>query len=155
HRPPSQAKTAGRVKRSMASAPGQGPLVRGGSIGYPHRTMRWQLGILLLASLSVGFGSASAAPKSPPKVIVLSLQGVDGGHCLSSIEAELRKVRGVTGVRFDTRTVEARIEVRRLVPMARLLKAVEDAGYLAIEGPGQGRWTPPRGFPDSSDVAIV
>jgi len=88
-------------------------------------------------------------------VVVLSLQGLDGPHCFTGIETELRKVKGVVGVTFDSRVVEARVETRRNVPSGQLEAAVADAGYLAIPGPGQGKWVAPRGFPEGSDVAIV
>lgn len=90
-----------------------------------------------------------------PRVVVLSLQGIDGGRSVEAVRASLERVKGVKKVTFDTRTVEATVELASAVPTAKLLSAVEETGYLALEGPGQGRWMPPKGFPEGSDVGIV
>lgn len=118
--------------------------------------MRIAAPLLLLLSLTLAPVvelHAAAAPAIKP--VVLSLQGIDGGKALDMVRASLVKIKGVKSVTFDTRTVEATIQMTQRVSTARLIAAVEDAGYLAIEGPGQGKWMPPKGFPEGSDVGVV
>ena len=109
--------------------------------------------ILLVLLLSLGMVSLSDA--APIKPVVLSLQGIDGSKSLDTVKDALTKIKGVKKVTYDTRTVEATVEMTTRVPTAKLIAAVEEAGFLAIEGPGQGKWMPPKGYPEGSDVGIV
>jgi thiol-disulfide isomerase/thioredoxin len=110
--------------------------------------------ILLALFLSLGIVSLCDAA-APIKPVVLSLQGIDGGKSLDTVKDALAKIKGVKKVTYDTRTVEATVEMTTRVPTAKLIAAVEEAGFLAIEGPGQGKWMPPKGYPEGSDVGIV
>jgi len=111
--------------------------------------------ILLALLLSLGIVSLSDAASPGIKPVVLSLQGIDGGTALDTVKEALQKIKGVKKVTYDTRTVEATVEMTTRVPTAKLIAAVEEAGFLAIEGPGQGKWMPPKGYPEGSDVGIV
>jgi len=116
--------------------------------------MRILVPLLLLSLVSVSLSdAASQAPGI--KSVVLSLQGIDGGKALDVVKSSLEKIKGVKKVTYDTRTVEATVEMTSRVPTAKLIAAVEEAGFLAIEGPGQGKWMPPKGYPEGSDVGIV
>ncbi len=115
--------------------------------------MRIAIPLLLLVSMALA--PLSVAATAPIKPVILSLQGIDGGKALDVVKESLEKIKGVKKVSFDTRTVEARVEMTQRVPTAKLIAAVEDAGFLAVEGPGQGKWMPPKGFPEGSDVGIV
>jgi thiol-disulfide isomerase/thioredoxin len=111
--------------------------------------------IFLALLLSLGIVSLSDAASSRIKPVVLSLQGIDGGKALESVKTSLEKIKGVKKVTYDTRTVEATVQMTARVPTSRLISAVEEAGFLAIEGPGQGKWMPPKGYPEGSDVGVV
>lgn len=111
--------------------------------------------LLLALLLSLALVSLSDAAATGVKPVVLSLQGIDGGKSLDNVKAALEKIKGVKKVTYDTRTVEATVEMTTRVPTAKLIATVEDVGYLAIEGPGQGKWMPPKGYPEGSDVGIV
>ncbi len=117
-----------------------------------RRLLPCLLALVLLATASLPV-AARAAERT--RTVILSLKGVDAGGCFRKIDAELLKVKGVKATAYDMRTVEARVEVKDKVPTEKLIAAVERAGYLAIDGPGQGRWVPPRGFPEGSDVGVV
>jgi thiol-disulfide isomerase/thioredoxin len=110
---------------------------------------------LLALLLCLGIVSLSDAATPAIKPVVLSLQGIDGGKALDMVKADLEKIKGVKKVTYDTRTVEATVEMSARVPTATLISAVEDAGFLAVEGPGQGKWMPPKGYPEGSDVGVV
>lgn len=109
--------------------------------------------ILLALLLSLAIVSPSGATAIKP--VVLSLQGIDGGKSLDTVKSTLEKIKGVKKVSYDTRTVEATVEMTTRVSTTKLIAAVEEAGFLAIEGPGQGKWMPPKGYPEGSDVGIV
>ena len=109
---------------------------------------------LLVLSLTLAL-PAIATPVGKPGTIVLSLQGLDGSRSVDAVRASLERVKGVRKVTFDSRTVEATVVLLSRVPAAKLVAAVEDAGFLAVVGPGQGRWMPPKGFPEGADVGIV
>jgi thiol-disulfide isomerase/thioredoxin len=111
--------------------------------------------LLLALLLSLGIVSLSDAASAPLKPVVLSLQGIDGGKALETVKTSLEKIKGVKKVTYDTRTVEATVQMTTRVPTATLISAVEEAGFLAIEGPGQGKWMPPKGYPEGSDVGVV
>jgi thiol-disulfide isomerase/thioredoxin len=116
------------------------------------RLSPWAFGLALLAAIPAP--SAARVPATP-RTVVLSLVGVEAGGRFARIDAELKKVKGVQGTAYDTRTVEVRVTALPRAHTEQLVAAVWRAGYLAIPGPGQGRWVPPAGFPDSSDVGIV
>jgi thiol-disulfide isomerase/thioredoxin len=111
--------------------------------------------ILGLAFVLTAPAPGAAGPPEPTRTVVLSLIGVEAGGRFARIDAQLKKVKGVVGTAYDTRTVEVRVEVKPRVTLEQLMDAVGRAGYLAIDGPGRGRWVPPAGFPDSSDVGVV
>lgn len=126
----------------------------------PRASLLRRLHSILSVTLVCGAVSASlshfaAAKSDATRSVVLSLQGIDRGGCFAKIDTELKKLKGVVGAVYDTRTVEATVEVRDNVRTQKLVDAVERAGFLALEGSGQGRWLPPRGFPEGSDVGIV
>ena len=108
------------------------------------------------ALAALGTVSLPASHAGTDRTVVLSLQGLDCASCFGPIEAQLKKVKGTKRVSFDTRTVEATVQVKSSVPTSTLIAAVQRAGpFRAVEGPGQGRWLPPQGFPQASDVTIV
>jgi thiol-disulfide isomerase/thioredoxin/copper chaperone CopZ len=119
------------------------------------RVRRFLLALPLWSLVVAAPPLSIAASLEPTRTLVLSLQGIDAGGCFRRIDAELKKVRGVKATAYDTRTVEVRVVATPRVEAPTLLAAVERAGYLAIAGPGSGRWMPPAGFPEGSDVGIV
>lgn len=59
----------------------------------------------------------------------LSIPDMSCGHCRASIEAALRPLPGVTGIRFDAEARRATVEGS--APAAVLLQALDEIGFPA------------------------
>ncbi len=118
--------------------------------------LRSRLAAFLVLLALVAFATpCSAGAKDAPQEVVLSLQGLDCATCWEKVKPQLKQVKGITGLRFDRRSVEVTIVADRPLDTSELIAAVKRAGFTAVEGPGKGRWLPPEGFDPASDVAIA
>jgi len=77
--------------------------------------------------------SAEAQEKGSEKMTerVLNVEGMSCQHCVAHVTDALEAVRGVKNVRVSLEDGTATLEAGPLVSNARLVKAVEDAGYGA------------------------
>lgn len=64
----------------------------------------------------------------------LSIPDMSCGHCRAAIEAALRPLPGVTGIRFDATARRATVEGD--APAALLLQKLEEIGFPAESLPG-------------------
>lgn len=60
---------------------------------------------------------------------VLHVRGMTCGNCVRHVEHALREVPGVVGVKVDLATGVARVSHAPGADVARMLAAIEDAGY--------------------------
>ncbi|MGV8969266.1 MAG: heavy metal translocating P-type ATPase [Microbacteriaceae bacterium] len=81
-----------------------------------------------------------------PVDVVLDIQGMTCASCANRIERKLNKIEGVQAS-VNYATEKARVTAAAGIPLAELLKSVEDAGYSASLP------TPPEPAPDSSVTA--
>jgi thiol-disulfide isomerase/thioredoxin len=104
---------------------------------------------LLFAACAHG-GAAPAGNE-----VVLSVTGLDCAECFDMIAAELEKEAGVAKVTFDKVRVEVHAWAAPGTDPARLVAAVERAGYHASVGAGDGAYVAAVGFPPSADVQFL
>jgi copper chaperone len=58
-----------------------------------------------------------------------TVKGMTCGHCVSSVKEEVGEVAGVTNVEVDLATGLLRVDSDALVDAAKIVAAVEEAGY--------------------------
>lgn len=134
--------------------------------------MRPQTKTILIGALAAGLwigpgcATTSAQPPAAAEVerplasdeakVVLSLQDINCQSCGQTSLAALKRTQGVTDVAFDRDSAELTVVYQpALIDDKGLVEAVYNAGYTAVVGAGQGRYTPEVTFPDGVDVAYL
>ncbi|RVX42697.1 copper ion binding protein [Nonomuraea polychroma] len=64
-----------------------------------------------------------------------TVKGMTCGHCVSSVKEEVSEVPGVTGVEVDLATGLLTVESEPPVDEAKIVAAVEEAGYEVASQP--------------------
>lgn len=117
------------------------------------------LALLLLGAMSfVGCGPATAPTEAPASAAstIVSLQGIDCESCGRRVVEVLSKHPGVYAVSFDRALAEVSVQYDATKTSPRdFLSVVDELGYQAVEGAGQGTYVPEVEFPPGLDVAKV
>jgi len=101
-----------------------------------HASLRATFAAAALVAAALGLLPVASAQPAPASV-TLAVEGMHCGSCAERIEDVLGRLDGVVSadVTFDQRRAVVRYDSRR-VDVARIIRAIEDAGFSArLEGP--------------------
>jgi copper chaperone len=64
--------------------------------------------------------------------IVITVEGMTCGHCVSAVQQEIGRLPGVTGVEVDLETGTVRVTADPVPGTEALRAAVDQAGYVIV-----------------------
>lgn len=112
-----------------------------------HRLAQWTLAALALAALS--------APAFADRTVTYSLSRLHCVECGDDIGRSIKKVKGVKKYSFDYLKAEATVVMLDDVTDARIVKAIEAAGYGGEPGAGKGKYMDFEPYGANVDFAFI
>jgi thiol-disulfide isomerase/thioredoxin len=96
---------------------------------------------------------ASSPAAAASRIQVFSIQDAESAAVADRIAKELKGVKGVSKLEFDTVKAELSVRLEDGVSDATVLQAIARAGLAGVAGAGQGSYLPPAEYPAGADVA--